>query len=197
MRWQAVAAGALLVGLAAVAVVALTGEEDQPEAMASPAATASPSPSPSPSPTPSPSPSPELVLPDNDVDDPLEAIVAIEAYRDWLFENPDPELVRFIYHPECGCTAPLEEALRVLQADGEYVRINGSTSVEDASVVREEEGGRVVTLEYTAVTPPLQLMSTSGEEVERRDEPETRALRVSLVRDGSGRWLVTLIQDGS
>ncbi len=198
--------GAARWGVVGVIVAALLGligwsvlgadPSEPPLAAASPARTApaeAPA-SPSPSASPSPEPEPSEVLPANDVADPLEAIVAIEAYRDWLFEHPDPTKVDLIYHDACDCHALLQEQLSGLVRDG--VKVVADPSLVDDITLIERDSPRTVILSFAIQYPEQLLESADGDVLERmaaQESPQT--FRANLFLDDRGRWLITALNE--
>jgi hypothetical protein len=115
----------------------------------------------------------------------------IVAFRDWLFANPDPELVGLIYHPDCECRENLRDQLQTLVDNGlrfsdEGFEVTTVEVIEDLeSVVRIQTG-----LERT----PQVLIDEAGRVVDESDGVAEQILNVILVRD-SQRWRVMSLED--
>jgi hypothetical protein len=177
----------------ALAVVALLagacngGTSATEEASPAPSAAAA-SPSPEASPSPAPSPSPTEVVPANDVEDPVEALEAIVAYYDYLFENPQPSQLQLIYAERCKCFEEVAAALESLRSDGQRLSYERPRVFEVVEVV--ERTGPFARVRYREDSPATQLISADGTVLESApDEGQLYEVEVFLVREG-GRWVV-------
>jgi hypothetical protein len=187
-RWAVVVV--LLGSLAGVTAWAL-GRDGPEDAVAAdpPATEASPSPEATPEPSPSPEPTPTEVLPANDVQDPLEAIVAIEAYRDWLFENPDPEKVGLIYHEACECYEGLQDLLQAAVEARTYLELE-PTRVTSLSVLQQDTDRSVIVAYETYFGGGVERAADGSSVAERAAEEEPQTWRVNLLLGTDGRWRV-------
>lgn len=179
-------AGLALVGVLAGACTGSTSAEPPPSPTPSAAAA-----SPTAEPSPAPSPSPTEVLPANDVDDPVEALEAIVRYRDWLFENPDPDKLKLIYAERCECYEEVGGALR--EGVEKHWRFDFSRvrRVEDVEIV--ERDGPFARLKYRFDSPGAEILNATGQVEERiEDAPTLMSEEAFLVKEG-GRWLVVAL----
>ena len=176
----------LLMVLLAVSGAACNGPTSaDPTPAPSPTAAAA---SPSPSPAPSPSPSPTEVLPANDVDDPVAALEAIVAYRDWLFENPDPDKLALIYAERCDCYEQIHSLLDRAASDGSRLRFERARVFEPVEVTKRD--GPVAELRFMTDEPSAVELDRNGRESDRLEgNSDLAEEKVILVREG-GRWRV-------
>lgn len=113
----------------------------------------------------------------------------IVAFRDWLFANPDPELVDVIYHPECECNDEVVEALAYLQDNSLHLDDEG-TDVHDVETVDEFES--LVQLRVELERTAQVVVDSDGNVVEETDGSDPRTYVVTLVKPGN-RWYVRTI----
>lgn len=122
-----------------------------------------PSPEPTGAPTPTPpqaEPPPELQL----IGDDYEQVVRSHtAFRNWLFRNPDPDLVDEIAHPDCECYLEKELLASYVEGGLRWTGEGPGIVVHDVSVVDDQarnlvhlqvvferpEGGELVDAEGT------------------------------------------------
>lgn len=183
----------------ATVLAACAGNEDTGGAAAPPSPTPSPRasaealPPPSATPTPAPSPSDDGVRPANDVDDPVEALREIVAFREHLLRDPAPEQVDLIYAPECECYEELKSLLKDLAS--EQMRLSGEpATVLDAIVTNRDE--LVANLTYTIRDGArVAVVDQSGETIREELGGSRRRLRAGLLRERDGAWRVVSVSE--
>ncbi len=192
----AIAVGVAVV-LGAVAVVAFaSGRGQRPVPMAAP----SPSPSGEASPTvvvtprPAPSPTVAIRLPDNKGDDPVAAMKEIVRFRDEIFHAPDPDLVRYIYAPECDCYDSLRQTLDGMASNG-WRTLGSPAHVREASLQKREH--ELAWVRYHVVASPLTLEDADGKTLKQDPGGDEQVLEAVLLKDSTGRWRVQDIRDVS
>jgi hypothetical protein len=130
---------------------------------------------------------PELMLTGEDFD----AIVrSHEAYRDWLYGHPDPDLLDAIYHPDCECLADERLLVGSYEEQGRWW-IGEPTHVRSVEVI-DDFAPHVRTLRIVLErTTEEQLVDSSGVVHERLDPrgPWVEE-NVYLRRDESAPWLL-------
>jgi len=130
---------------------------------------------------------PELMLTGEDFD----AIVrSHEAYRDWLYGHPDPDLLDAIYHPECECYADESRLLGHYEDQGQWW-ISDPTSVVSVEVVDDFAADvRVLHVIRERVAPSM-LVDASGTVHETLAPKPPNLERNTFVRaDSSSPWLL-------
>ncbi len=167
------------------------------EAVTSEPATLSPTPTASlpssPNPTvaesfaPTDDPAPALMLTDEDFD---VIVRSHEAYRDWLYGHPDPDLLAAIYHPDCECYADESRLLGHYEDQGQWW-ISDPTSVVSVEVVDDFAADvRVLHVIRERVAPSM-LVDASGTVHETLAPKPPNLERNTFVRaDSSSPWLL-------
>jgi hypothetical protein len=113
----------------------------------------------------------------------------IAAFRDWLFANPNPDLLSTVFHVECDCYEPTFDALTYFQQ--EELRTDDDGTIIHAVEVAEEFE-TVVRLRIQMQRTPQVVVDRRGSVVEETDGTGIIEYSVSLVRQGE-RWLVMTI----
>jgi hypothetical protein len=116
----------------------------------------------------------------------------ISAFRDWLYENPDPDLVSFVFAEQCACYESARDQFEELRTS--EMRFDSEpTTVHEVHVI--EEGRSEVVLEVLLESGHQRLVDRSGEVLDSTSGtgPEWFEFGLSLRGD---RWLVASI-DGA
>lgn len=109
------------------------------------------------------------------------------AFFDWLHANPDPDLVRMIYHPQCACHSNAREAMSFYEENGLSLR-NLSTTVHQVSI-SEQVDDRLAILRVDFERSGDAVVDETGAAVQDV-EPTVRAeYDVTVIREGR-RWLI-------
>ena len=205
----AIAVGIAVV-LAAVAVVAFAAGRRGDSGPRTPLAAPSPSPSGSSevalaTPAPAPSPTVSVRLPDNRGDDPVAAMKEIVRFRDEIFHAPDPDLVRYIYSPECTCYDSLRALVDYIYAPecdchDDLVRTvratlkRGWRTVGEDAVARSvhvsKRDHRLAVVRYVVSAPPFDIVDAEGGLVRSVTPEPEQSFVATLLRDGTDRWRV-------
>lgn len=192
-------AGVLLVLLIAAAlifvVVSQARDVEQPTTAAEPTASAE---APSPDPEGSPQATPErqaepvaVPTPDTTGRDFDHIFREINEFRDWLLANPNPDLVRLVYHPDCDCHTEMERRLsRFIEASARLV--GDPSQVLSVQVVEEFES--LVHLSVDVRTPERELVSEGGTPIDVASEQQEE-YEIILVRPTT-RWVVREVRAG-
>ncbi|MDF1597015.1 MAG: hypothetical protein P1T08_13125 [Acidimicrobiia bacterium] len=133
----------------------------------------------------------EILLPNNDVEDPTEAIVAILEYVSYLHTIPvlGPEYLDLVYLESCDCYSAVIDFLNEY-ADKGWVQDDGGIVVEEAIVTQEFENGNVL-LQITDSWSPQFVVDESGQRMRlERDEYVNKVVLFGLERGTDGRWRV-------
>ncbi len=128
-------------------------------------------------------------------DDFEEVITSILEYYDYLFENPQPELVGQIYSGGCDCYEVLVEKLEALRAEGRRFGQSTTRAVSvEVSEVDEEEGLAWVYVQKE-LGPRSLIDNSTGEVLDADDGAGVERLdRYVLLRE-RGRWVVRLLNE--
>lgn len=126
------------------------------------------------------------VLPANDVEDPLEALQAIWDYYRVILEEPDPDKLELIFHPECDCYSALHALLEDWRAEGSHVEPDGGWSFEIVESLLITQ--TTANYEYRLSVPAIRLVSEDGSVLEQAEASE-KQYSVVLLQEG-GRWRV-------
>jgi hypothetical protein len=121
----------------------------------------------------------------------LTIIRQIVAERHALFENPRPEALKDIYHPNCSCFKQDQQVLTDLQRRGLHYEDQG-TSVRSAKLVgrARDTSTPVVAVEVISQQLPQVLVNSSGNVVERIPESAPSRSVFQLIRGSDRRWRV-------
>ncbi len=133
----------------------------------------------------------EILLPNNDVDDPVEAIVAILEYVSYLHTVPvqGPEYLDLVYLESCECYGAVLDFLNEY-ADRGWVQDDGGIVVKEAIVTQEFDNGNVL-LQITDSWSPQFVMDASGQRIRlERDEYINKVVLFGLERGTDRRWRV-------
>ena len=136
----------------------------------------------------------EIRLPENDVEDPTEAIVAIFEYLAYLHTVPDvaPEYLELIYLPSCDCHGDVLGFLAAYSTNG-WVQEDQGIEVHKAVVSQQFENGDVL-LEVTDSWSPQYVRTDSGDLLRlENDEWKNEISLIGLERGDDGRWRVAVI----
>lgn len=161
--------GVLLVALAAGCD---RGDADEPEEAAQPSPTPTVAESPSPEPTEDPAPEaggppPELHLVGDDYEQLARSHV---AFRNWLFRNPDPDLLDQIVHPECECYVEKELLASYVERDLHWTGDDQGIVVHEVKVI-DDLARNLIHLQVVLERPaPGELVDAAGN-VHNRVEP--------------------------
>ncbi len=135
---------------------------------------------------------PELVVPTPDTSGrDFERIVhEINEFRNWLYQNPDPELLDIIYHPDCDCYEEARAVLERMARDG--LRLDGPwIAIERIELV--ENFPAVARVEVSLTRHEVSVVDDSGQSVETLDRHEPALQSVSLVQAAAGGWVIRTI----
>jgi hypothetical protein len=113
----------------------------------------------------------------------------INEFRNWLYRNPNPELLTLIYHPECECYQSARQTLEQLVERG--LRFNhAGFEVESIEVAEEFESAARLRVAVERIEH--QLLDDDGEIVNTVDDAGRAEFSFSLVREGA-RWRVRTV----
>ena len=135
-----------------------------------------------------------VLLPANDVEGPLEAIVAISDYFSYLFTIPAeaPKYLDLIYATTCNCYDVVLDDLAQYAANG-WVQDDGGILVTDAFVSQEFDNGDVL-LQVTDSWTPQYVIDSSNDRVRLvDDEWENVVSLIGLEIGADGRWRIGVI----
>jgi hypothetical protein len=121
----------------------------------------------------------------------LTIIRQIVAERHALFENPRPEALKDIYHPNCSCFKQDQQMLADLQRRGLHYEDQGTTVRSAKLVGRARDASTpVVAVEVISQQLPQVLVDSLGNVVERipKSAPSRRVFQ--LIRGSDRRWRV-------
>ncbi len=132
-------------------------------------------------------------LPDNDVDDPAQAIVAILDYVSYLHSIPEvgPEYLGLVYLETCDCYDAVLGYLAEYAGHG-WVQDDAGIEVTDV-VISQEFGNGSVLLQVTETWAPQFVRDAVGDR--RRlesDEFIDKVVLFGLERSDDGRWRVAV-----
>jgi hypothetical protein len=121
----------------------------------------------------------------------LRIVRQIVDERHALFENPRPEALKDIYHPNCSCFKQDQQALADLQRRGLHYDDQG-TSVRSAKLVgrARDPSTPVVAVEVISQQLPQVLVNSSGNVVERIPKSAPTRTVFQLIRGADRRWRV-------
>jgi hypothetical protein len=121
----------------------------------------------------------------------LTIIRQIVAERHALFENPRPEALKDIYHPNCSCFKQDQRTLADLQRRGLHYDDQGTT-VQSAKLVGRARDATtpVVAVEVISQQLPQVLVNSSGNVVERIPKSSPTRTVFQLIRGSDHRWRV-------
>jgi hypothetical protein len=139
------------------------------------------------SPTPSPSPSVAVVPTPQLTGENFDAIVrAMEGFRAWLYEHPDPSLLAVVYDPDCWCYRPEFNYLKRLKSDGWRFDDEG-TVILSVDVLDRPQADMVV-LAVTNRHGPERVVNAAGKVVQRGDGWPKATTKLTFKRGSDGRW---------
>ena len=192
----AIAVGIAVV-LAAVAVVAFAAGRRGDSGPRTPLAAPSPSLSGSSevalaTPAPAPSPTVSVRLPDNRGEDPVAAMKEIVRFRDEIFHAPDPELVRYIYSPECTCYDSLRQTVTGFVKRGWHTR-GGPADLTDVHLKKRDHF--LAWVQYWVEPSTFDVLDADENVVEADSVGERQHLEAVLLLDRTDRWRVQDIRD--
>jgi hypothetical protein len=136
----------------------------------------------------------EVRLPDNDVDDPTEAIVAIFEYVDYLAANPElaHDYLRMVYAESCDCHDRLLVDFETYIENG-WVQDDDGIVITEVDVSQTFDNGDVL-LEVTYTYSPQYVLEISGERTRlEADEWTNRISLIGLELGDDSRWRVGVI----
>jgi hypothetical protein len=190
-RTAAFVAGLAMVAGIAYFLVSDSGAEQPPPPSQGNGSAESPRPTETPSPTTEPP--PELNNTGND----FEAIWrSIEDYRVWLGRNPQPHLLKRIYHPDCPCYPKGIGVLQRLASRGLHYDDEGTrvVSVELA----DRPARHIALLRVVDQHGPQIIVNEAGTVVRRGDGWAPTRWIFTLNKDENGYWrLRHVLKEGS
>ena len=136
----------------------------------------------------------EILLPNNDVDDPVEAIVAILEYVSYLHTVPDEgrDYLDLVYLESCGCYNAVLGSLNGYFEAG-WVQDDQGIQVHEALVTETYDNGNAL-LQVKESWFPQYIVTASGtRERLERDEYQNDVSLVGMERGSDGRWRVAVI----
>ena len=135
----------------------------------------------------------EILLPANDVDDPMEAIAAIFEYVSYLATTPDRgrELLGYAYAESCDC---YERLLTDFETYVENGWIQDDDGIQVTQIRVSQEFTDSVLLEVTYSWSPQYVLAADGEVVRLLDDEWTdRVSLIGLELGSDRRWRVGVI----
>jgi len=112
------------------------------------------------------------------------------AYRDYLYANPQPELLANIYDKRCPCYAQELQRLRLLRQRGAHYEGKGSRVKKVEFFARASRDSRRVQLHVWSSTQAQAVVDKNGRVIERIN-PMPEARYVYLLQLGNDRrWRI-------
>ena len=126
-----------------------------------------------------------------DFDSILKSLV---AYREWLNQHPDPNLLTRIYERTCPCFDKQKAYLSRLREKG-WRHIGSSNGLAFLEIrVAGRPSRDIVSLDVLERPMPTMIVDRNGRVVRRDEASKPRRNGYVLRRNSEGRWLIAIIE---